>query len=340
MVKLPGKSVIGVIAALTAAIFASMLGLAGCTPKDPSGITGTDGVGGSAQSNKSGLASFSFSDFNAFGDGSYTARVKTLDDGRIVVTYDIFGYQDLDEFPVYADETLLKDLEAVYLEQNIARWNGFDKVDQRVLDGGGFGLNMAFVDGKELSAHGSNVYPDGFGAFQKRVESILEPYRTIILEESRKTEIERGTKGSLDTVAVNFTQHGTSGHDEYSFFISTDEFRDKNFDVSIKSDGEYFPQGKIRYYCALPDEAIWFGRIQELIDKHHVLQWHRWDKTADDYNNAEWFQIDFTYSEDGYIDAMGTLHPEGYEEFRADFLQLMADMVKNAEANYGLSPYE
>ena len=51
-------------------------------------------------------------------------------------------------------------------------------------------------------------------------------------------------------------------------------------------------------------------------------------KTAEDYNNAEWFQLGFSF-EKGYISAMGSLPPDGnYDAFRHDILKLLAKKIK------------
>ena len=44
------------------------------------------------------------------------------------------------------------------------KWNGFDKIDERVLDGSSFHLTLRYTDAAELTARGSNAFPDGYGA--------------------------------------------------------------------------------------------------------------------------------------------------------------------------------
>jgi hypothetical protein len=50
------------------------------------------------------------------------------------------------------------------------------------------------------------------------------------------------------------------------------------------------------------------------------------NQSADDYNNKEWFQLDWNF-ENGRIDAYGTAHPEHYDAFRKDFLTLLRQTV-------------
>ena len=134
---------------------------------------------------------------------------------------------------------------------------------------------------------------------------------------------------------ATFSNHGVG--DEYSVMLSPSKLREYNFDVKIKSrTGEDFPKGEYRYITPIPDEAIDWKAFTKLVRKHHLVEWMDWDKSAENYKECEWFQISFSF-EDGRISAMGTLHPEGYDAFRKDFLKLLVKTVERAKKDYNVS---
>ena len=63
------------------------------------------------------------------------------------------------------------------------------------------------------------------------------------------------------------------------------------------------------------------------------MKWYNWDKAAEDYNNAEWFQLSFSF-EEGNMNAMGTEYPENYDEFRSEVLQHIVRVIRAAEAKH------
>lgn len=53
------------------------------------------------------------------------------------------------------------------------RWNGFDKVDRRALDGTGFELVIDYEDGQHLYASGSNAFPKGYREAHEEIRSFF-----------------------------------------------------------------------------------------------------------------------------------------------------------------------
>ena len=301
-----------------------------------SGLRGSDGAGDSAAVNTSGVTCFYYSYAGSVGGDSYSYRAEKGEEG-VVFTYETQTYG---EMSCGVPEDMLKQLNDIYLDMNLARWDGFDKSNTDVLDGDGFYMSCSFEDGGEMSASGSNAYPEGYSEFCDRIDGIFESYVDELMQQAGQGKIDEGVQGSLNFIMANFKQQGASGDDEYNFYITDSESHENNFNVTIKSrSGEFIEEGSYRYYCSLPDEAVNFETIQELIEKYDVIQWYGWDKTADNYDDCEWFQIDFGF-DDGSIDACGTEHPENYDEFRSEFLKTMIGMIKNAEENYGLKQYE
>lgn len=298
-------------------------------------LEGDDGEGADAVDNTSGLQSFNYSYDGTIGANNYIYNVAE-EDGKVIFEYTSMDKTGNEPYTMEVDRKVLDDLYQIYLDLRIAEWNGYSKYAKNVDDGDGFTLSMEFKDGDVLTAYGTNAYPDRYFDFIKRMDEILQPYAEKILNTRRDAIIKEGIQGDLDSFMVTFKQQGRSGSDSYEFFILHEGIRDKNFDVQITSDsGDFFDKGTYNWYCNLPNEAIDFDGIKKLIEKYNVIEWYDYDETAEDYMNSEWFQVSFGF-ENTSINAMGTEHPEHYDEFRKEFLELMADMIEKAEKDYGL----
>ncbi|MCQ2428342.1 MAG: hypothetical protein MJ137_08110, partial [Clostridia bacterium] len=101
---------------------------------------------------------------------------------------------------------------------------------------------------------------------------------------------------------------------------------------------EFFPEGRIQYYCVLPDEAIDFEGLRALIEKYRIIEWYGYEKTAADYQNREWFQLSVSF-ENITVNAMGTEPPPHYWEFRREFLELQKRMIDRAVSEFGMEEY-
>ncbi|MBQ2412130.1 MAG: hypothetical protein II313_01760, partial [Anaerotignum sp.] len=71
------------------------------------------------------------------------------------------GWEKLD---VDLEDDIMDQLETIVYEHQMYQWDGFSKTDTNVMDGEGFSLDITFMDGTTVSAHGSNAFPSGYGA--------------------------------------------------------------------------------------------------------------------------------------------------------------------------------
>ena len=297
------------------------------------GEKGSNGIGKKAKDNESGIQSFTYRYNNSFGASSYTWDV-TETDGKIAFTYESMQHEEFGEMVMECSREILDSLYAVYKDIRIAEWDGYDKHNPNVLDGDGFTLDIKFNDGAKLSAHGSNACPERYGEFESAIYEVLSPLQEKILAEKRQELIDKGINGELDSIMVHFIQHGTSGKDEYSFFIINDSYREKNCEIKIKSYSEnLFTEGNYNTYLHVPYSEIDFSPVRKMIDDYKILEWYDYDKAAEDYNNSEWFQIDFGFSDGMNLGACGTEHPENYDEFRAAFITWMEEVYEKYKDN-------
>ena len=313
-------------------ILTLLSGLFGCRKGLIPGEKGDDGLGLRAVPNKSGAVAFYYSYDGTIGGNNYSYDVRREEDGRVFFTYESMEYPDYGEMRREVDGAFLESLNALYMEHNLCRWDGYSKYNPNIDDGDGFSVRFSFADGASMSAHGSNCYPDGYREFSAAMHALTDPVTAEMLEEKRQEMIGRGFDGTVDFLMVTFFQRGTSGSDKYEFLISREGVRSPNYDARIYSEsGEFLPEGDYRVYREVPDEYIGFDEIQELADRYRLIEWYNYDKAAEDYNNSEWFQIEFGFTGDSRLSAMGTEPPPHYEEFRHDFLKLMTEKMLKIE---------
>lgn len=293
------------------------------------GIEGDPGIGDKGVPDGSGITGFSFHRDGTIGGDTYNYNIA-CDGQKYVFSYEHMMLRDYGEMTAEIPESTVTALKNLYLSCKIYRWDGFSEYSRMISDGSGFSLYIDFADGKSMRASGHNSFPDGYRDFKSELDNIFAPICAELKEEGRRKLIEKGVKGGLHSVIAMFKQQGSSGDDCYEVCLFHRESRSYNFEVKI-DDSEL----RCSYNCAMPDEALNFEKLDEIIKKHNIMQWHDWNRSAKDYSNEEWFQINFNYDE-GRICAMGTEHPEGYEEFRKDFILWLKETVSTAEEKFGL----
>lgn len=110
-------------------------------------------------------------------DGEY--EILCTDGGvRVSYYYGIWdeeeegSREDCLESRVEGGEDLYGRILALADECGLAGWDGFRGEDDEVLDGGGFSFR-AVINGREMRASGSNVWPAGYGTFIAAIRDIL-----------------------------------------------------------------------------------------------------------------------------------------------------------------------
>lgn len=301
---------------------------------DSFGIKGRDGIGDKGKPNSGKLVEFSYSYIGSIGGGSYTYEIR---DNKF--SYELMGHDEYEGMTVTADEGLLDKIKDLYIEAESYKWNGYSKSATKVLDGNGFSVYFRFEDGQTCSASGSNCTPKNYSQFSAGMEELLKPLADDIVERAKQKKIAEGLPGKIDSILFNFVQKGNSGDDKHKFHIYiTDNAEQNNLDIDIHSvSGEFFPEGDLRYFGHLDRKYIDFSKLEELIEKYQLVNWYDYDVAAEDYNNAEWFQIAIGFDDDKCLSAMGTEKPENYDAFRQEFLSYMvqfADSIKDVYKPY------
>lgn len=276
------------------------------------------------------IKSLAYSRIDASGGAGFTC-VLNADRNHAVITLTDERIRDLGELFTRADDHFVIALEDLCRDCRIDRWNGFSGKDPKTLGGGGFALTLSYADGKKIHAEGYNAYPKRYDEFSERMDALLRTQREKLVAEARKKKIERGVEGDLEYLLMQFHGHGAAGSDSYKAVIAESDLLINNFELSVRSfSGEAFPCGVSSLRCAIPNEKTNLKSFAEIMKKYGVIYWDGFDKKAEDPDNAEWFQLSAVFK-DGRINAHGTAHPQGYEDFRTEFLKLLFETAVGAE---------
>ena len=97
----------------------------------------------------------------SFENGVYTATVKPnlVPEEEAVVCV--------------VEESFVQELEAFLQEMRVERWNGFRRVNKRVLDGQSFRFSYRTREGKNVSASGYMSWPRKYKEVKSGIESIF-----------------------------------------------------------------------------------------------------------------------------------------------------------------------
>ena len=121
----------------------------------------------------SDITSFNFGcDFGLGGYYHYQIRVE---DDKVIFTKEAIGMttENIEKEITKKD---LEEIQKIINEQEIYKWNGFDKTDKNVLDGSGFNLSVNYSNGENIEAHGYMRYPKNF---KEASDVLLEYLKTL-----------------------------------------------------------------------------------------------------------------------------------------------------------------
>ena len=292
------------------------------------GEEGSDGAGKKAADNLSGLKKFRYTYDGTIGGGNCRAELIEKD-GVWILEYENIDDRNYGVMRKQVDVSLADRLNEICLSLRLAEWDGFSKYNKYVCDGSGFSVSFRFRDGGTIEASGTNAFPERYGLFSQSMRECLDPYIEEMREEARRKIVAEGLPGSVTSVLAVFRQRGKAGSDSYDILVSRSGVRDVNFSFRANApSGEFFASKAVDVALRIPDEEIPFDGIKALVDKYGLAEWYGFDRAAEDPDNAEWFQICFSFDDGKRMEAIGTAHPEGYDGFRTEFLRLLAAVAE------------
>ena len=126
------------------------------------------------------LREINFHEYEMYYDPINNYRiVRDGDECKVIVCLDL--YID-DQNEVYEDEYDISEeefatIEKVVMENTLDSWDGYQKSNPNVLDGGGFSFSAKFTDGSEIHASGSNACPENYGLVSHAINELIVPFQ-------------------------------------------------------------------------------------------------------------------------------------------------------------------
>ena len=275
---------------------ALMLGFCGCGPK-------TKPIEGFADKEP---VSFTYTHHGTHAGHFYAYTVTATDAGeRFEVELGMHNTAD-----VVVEEPLLQPLMDVMVRWDVGAWNGFAEVDATALDGEGFSLNVTFADGTVLTAHGSNAWPENYGAVETEILALLRPlaakYAFSHTLESDEPE----------WVYIRFAD----GEKLFFFCAAGDEAGGTQLRIEVKN----IPgMEDCRFDGTV--ETFPFEALQAVVRQQDIPAWSGWEMPQ---GEEEYFSIELVYASGETVTAGGRVHPEGYAETRQALVDLLSGYIE------------
>ncbi len=130
-------------------------------------------VGGQAKTRDGSIVEFSFGHGSGMGgDIEYTLKRQ---DNLALLSINRTGplFSKGGDVKKTVDGKYLDRLADIINENEVVKWDGFDRSDNGVLDGGGFVLKITYDDGKTIEAHGYMMFPDNYDVVSDKFEELF-----------------------------------------------------------------------------------------------------------------------------------------------------------------------
>jgi len=122
------------------------------------------------------LTEFSYSHSGSMVDEIYSYEIKSDESSPTGYTGIFSLHCGYEVYSIFADAELVQAVIDLIEECELHKWNGFNETDSMVMDGSGFSLKIAYVDGTEVYAHGSNSFPANYGESADKIDMLFEAY--------------------------------------------------------------------------------------------------------------------------------------------------------------------
>ena len=171
---------------------------------------------------------FSFTHTGMSTEQCFLYSAEQTEDGIRLYTEELFSGGLIVDTIV--DEPVLEQLGEIAGKYRLDRWDGFDKTNKHVMDGNNFSLSVTLADGKIISAHGSNSFPEGYGDAKQEICELFED----LIDKYANQELEI-TESILETDTEN--TESQLGQESYEQWYNT--ILDFNYELIMGGADDY-----------------------------------------------------------------------------------------------------
>jgi len=237
------------------------------------------------------------------------------------------NYGDFTE-TLMVQEPVLEQLGAIAGKYRLDRWDGFDKVNKKALDGEMFLLSITLKDGSQIYAKGSNAFPKNYQDVKREINDLFKDLISSYSSLYPKTL----ASDELNVMMLSFIGEDGYKNRRFKFIANKQEDGRVKLDIDIAGYEVLLPEET--YHFVGTCESFPFEDFQAIVRQYNLPAWNGWDRAAENYSEKESFQLEFAYTSDERISASGTLYPEGYDEARSALLTLCVDFIHENQGTF------
>ncbi len=225
---------------------------------------------------------------------------------------------------VTVGDDVVKELYDICIESGALSWDGYSKSVSMdyVLDAGdSYNLFLEFSDGSTVTVGSYNSSPTGWSDFSYKVSELFEAH-----EDYSRYSVSDFREAPLGRMIIEFSDGLSNPSHHYKVDICLrPEVGTWDYSVVLKdSDGKYLDAGTdIHEYengiTGSPD----IESFLRLFEKYNLEKWDNVSGNAGD--DRDCFSIMIYFDNDKSITANGNIHPDNYEEFKADFVNTLSE---------------
>lgn len=270
------------------------------------------------------VRSFSYNYNGTIGGNSYSYYIRK-DDDSYQLTYETQEHHEYGEMTAVIDRETVDRIGQLYVDYNLAEYDGFHGRMDGVCDGSGFSLGYSFEGDIFMSASGSNSFFPTYFEFEHALNDVLKDTVRKMKEDKRQEIISEGIKGKVNSLFFNFSEDVSEGKDRAEIHFSA--FREKNTDIVLTLDSDrYLPAGRYSYYGNIENIDEIFHETDEIVRKYSLINWFNYEDYTE-VSGSEWFQISLDFTEGKEILASGRSLPENYYPVKKELMNLVLKNV-------------
>lgn len=306
-------------AAAAALITASMLTLSSCSFIDDFLASGLSGIFRHAEDTK--ITEMEEVEIRLYVDeGAKAYKVEKNGSGVTVSYYrglwefsDDIDREDCLEQRVEGGEDLYKRILDKANSCKMKSWDGFSETNDSVVDGSSFNFS-ATLDGKDIRAHGSNAYPDGFRDFRDEIIKILD--------EAKKTGGDNMKASDFESIIIDING-SEAATQEYEILRTADGVRISYYYgpwmYSDDEPKEDWLEDRVEGGRDLLDEVL------ILINDCKVKKWDGFSKSASGVLDGESFSFEAVIDGSRLTAHGSNSFPGGFNDFINNLWKILKD---------------
>ena len=105
-------------------------------------------------------------------DSNVAYKIECNSNNTCTATVKLKGMAQEDEIVQLVDDHFMTKLEHILIDHNVGDWNGFYKINKRILDGDSFTMKVKMNNNKKIEAHGYMSWTNHYGEAKDEIDKL------------------------------------------------------------------------------------------------------------------------------------------------------------------------